>query len=140
MFWSRNKFFHKSNEQLKIYRVKVKTLLSYKCIDNTKFIQAYDYFVFHPTEFDGATIVKDLDDLPDLDLSALVHDYDYIVELPKHIRLKWVLEKTKMDWQYAKNMEQLGKGITIPYSRALGLIITTPIYWAIKKIQKWRAR
>lgn len=135
MFGSRNNFFKKPKAQLRAYRNKVLTLLSYKAMDSSKFLKAYDYFVFNPEQFDGATIVKDLDDLPNLDLSALVHDYDYIVELPKYKRIKWLVEKTKMDWQYARNMELLGKGITIPYARALGLIIITPIYWLIKKFK-----
>lgn len=32
----------------------------------------------HPNKFDEATIVKDLVDIGELDLDAMVHDYDYI--------------------------------------------------------------
>ena len=135
MFGSRNNFFKKSKEQLRAYRNKVLIVLNYKDINNSKFIKAYDYFVYNPKQFDGATIVKDLDDLPNLDLSALVHDYEYIVELPKYKRFKWLKEKTKIDWRYARNMELLGKGITIPYARAIGLIIITPLYWLITKFK-----
>lgn len=138
MLGSRNNFFKKPKPHLKELREAVNTLLIIKGVNPVRFLTAYDFFVFHPLEFDGATIVKDLDDLPNLDLSALVHDYEYINELPKYKGVKWLLVKIKMDWQYARNMELLGKGITIPYARALGLIITTPIYWLIKKYKEWR--
>lgn len=135
MFWSRNSFFKQSKATLKTLRHQVSTILVFKSIEQVRFLTAFDFFVFNPSEFDGATIVKDLDDLPNLDLSAMVHDYYYIKILPHYKGLKWLKEKIKMDWQYGKDMELLGKGITIPYSRAIGLILTTPIYWLILKFR-----
>ena len=133
MFWSKSDFFKQSKLDLKFKRDFVSDILNYKGLKNDYFLKAYDYFVVNPTEFDGATIIKDLNDIQDLDLSALVHDYQYIVELPKHKGLKWLKEKTKMDWLYGRNMELLGKGIWTPYLRAILLILITPIYCIIVK-------
>jgi hypothetical protein len=41
------------------------------------YLQAFDFFCQNPTEFDGATIVKDLVDLNGLDLDAMLHDFQY---------------------------------------------------------------
>jgi hypothetical protein len=42
------------------------------------YLKAFDYFSKKHTEFDGATVVKDLVDIPGLDLDAMLHDYHYI--------------------------------------------------------------
>jgi hypothetical protein len=49
------------------------------------FLEAYDYFVSKPKEFDGATGVKDLIDIhgscgyDGLDLKAMLHDWQWLV-------------------------------------------------------------
>ena len=72
------------------------------------YIEAYDFFCRFTTKFDGATIVKDLCDLPKLDADAMVHDYDYLCGANKSFKRKW-----KSDIDYIKNMEKNGKGIRI---------------------------
>ena len=62
----------------------------------------------HPSEFDGATIVKDLVDIEELDLDAMVHDYEYINGANRNFIKKW-----KADIKYIKNMERNGKGIRV---------------------------
>ena len=62
----------------------------------------------HPSEFDGATIVKDLVDIEELDLDAMVHDYEYINGANRNFINKW-----KADIKYIKNMERNGKGIRV---------------------------
>ena len=74
----------------------------------TNITSADQTFVEHPTEFDGATIVKDLVDIGELDLDAMVHDYDYINGANRNFIKKW-----KADIKYIKNMERNGKGIRI---------------------------
>ena len=62
----------------------------------------------HPSEFDGATIVKDLVDIEELDLDAMVHDYEYINGANRSFIKKW-----NADIRYIKNMEANGKGIRV---------------------------
>ncbi len=101
---------------------------------NNYFLEAFDFFVVNPDEFDGATLVKDLNDIKGLTLSAMRHDYDTIMLLPKFTKLKWVKYNIIYAWHYGKNLELMGKGIWTPYFRAIGLIVATPLYWLLKKI------
>lgn len=91
------------------------------------FIEAYDYFMENPTQFDGATIVKDVPTIRGLDAPAMLHDYQYI-----HIAFwtrKGFAQKIKSDWNYGCNMEQLGVLPIIAYTRAVLLIVSTPLYY-----------
>jgi hypothetical protein len=134
MFWSKSTFFNQSKKLLAQKRIDVVNRLSMQGVPNERFLKAYDFFVYNPNEFDGATIVKDLDDIKGLDFSAMAHDDFYINELPKYSGFKWIKQKIKADWQYGRDMELLGKGISTPYLRAIGLIVSTPIYWIIKTL------
>jgi len=129
MLWNRNNYFKRSPKW-----DRVETLLFYKGIDKEQFEEAFNYFLLNPNNFDGASFVKDLDDLPDLDLSAMVHDYDYLVKLPKLHSWSWLFAKFKTDFQYAKNMERFGKGIWTPYVRFVGLVLSTPFYLGYLKL------
>lgn len=111
MFWSRNNTFYKNRGQLVVIKNNLISLLylknrSYK--DIKKYEEAFDYFIEYPYQFDGATIVKDLNDLPNFDLDAMLHDYQYIKGANKDFGKKW-----KADFEYIKNMEKNGKGIRI---------------------------
>ena len=111
MFWSRDDTFKKSKTELDILRKNIKAYLHIKerkMSDISDYLNAFDYFVEHPTEFDGATIVKDLVDIGELDLDAMVHDYDYINGANRNFIKKW-----KADIKYIKNMERNGKGIRV---------------------------
>ena len=79
-----NKFFRQPLDVLVEKRKDVIEYLRIKGIDAETYLKAYDYFTIHTEEFDGATIVKDLDDLPDLPLAAMVHDWQYLYILPKY--------------------------------------------------------
>ena len=133
MFWSRSKFFHSSEATLARHRVEVEKLCEYKGVDPSRPLEAYDFFVYNKTEFDGATLVKDLCDIRLLDLSAMRHDFEYLVNLSRLKGFKWLAYKIKVDWQYGRDMELFGKGILTPYMRSIGLILSTPIYWVISK-------
>tara|TARA_R110000796_G_scaffold101246_1_gene209976 strand:+ start:157 stop:576 length:420 start_codon:yes stop_codon:yes gene_type:complete len=127
----KNKFFLQDSKVLAEKRLDVIEYLRIKNVSNATYLPAYDYFVINNTQFDGATIVKDLNDLPDLTLAACKHDHGYLTELaliPWYKLLKWLKTKVKLDWQYAKDLEDLGKGTWIPYGRAVSLIITIPLY------------
>jgi len=81
MLGSKSTYFHQSKEQLFESRKNVFLFLDLKgYVPNEIFvyIKAFDYFCKNPTQFDGATIVKDLQDIPHLDLDAMLHDYHYL--------------------------------------------------------------
>lgn len=129
MLWSRNDFFNQSKRILDSKRQEVYDLLKikgYNVFEIRKYITAYDYFCDNPTRFDGATVVKDLHDLPKLDLDAMLHDYVYIVEKAGN-NFK---SKHKADWHYAKGMERKGKGQYSAYSRFIALTLTSP-FWVL---------
>ena len=111
MFWSRDDTFKKSKTELDILRKNIEAYLHIKerkMSDISDYLNAFDYFTIHSDKFDGATIVKDLVDIGELDLDAMVHDYDYINGANRNFIKKW-----KADIKYIKNMERNGKGIRV---------------------------
>lgn len=123
MLYSRNEFFKQSKEILTIKRTEVETLLKYKNINPKNYLEAYDYFCINIKEFDGATIVKDLNDIPELDLNAMLHDYRYLTDFG-------VLKKFKWDWEYFQGMNDLGKGYRL--GRYIGLTISSIFFTPYK--------
>ena len=135
MFGSKNDFFKQSIKQLTRARNDVKELLSLKDRsqkDISKYIQAFDYFVCSPNDYDGATIVKDLVDVRYgnmyLDLDAMLHDFEYIMGANKSFRKKW-----RSDIDYIKNMELNGKGIRVFRFALLTLIGVVFVPYSILK-------
>lgn len=124
----KNKFFFQTHDVLAEKRLDVIEYLRIKGVDNEKYLKAYDYFVVNNAQFDGATIVKDLNDLPHLPLAAMLHDYEYLTTLKSVHWTSWIQTKVRLDWEYGQNLESLGKGTWIPYTRAISLIISTPLY------------
>ena len=111
MLGSSNKTNYKDVKELKTIRKNIRVLLyikERKMSDISDYLNAFDYFIGHPDKFDGATIVKDLEDIKGLDLDAMVHDYDYIHGANRNFIKKW-----KADIKYIKNMEMNGKGIRV---------------------------
>ena len=111
MFWSKNNTFFKSNEYLYGLYSNMNLLLFLKGRnekDIKDYQSAFKYFQRFPFKFDGATIVKDLNDLPNLDLDAMLHDYEYLIGANKSF-----VKKFKADIRYIKNMEKNGKGIRV---------------------------
>lgn len=127
MFWSRNNFFTQDAKTLNSLRESVVVYLKIKGYNYKEieiYTDAFAYFCENPEKFDGATIVKDLDDLPNLDLDAMVHDYNYIVQKVARNFIK----KYKADWYYAKGMERKGKGQYSAFSRFIVLTLTGIIF------------
>jgi hypothetical protein len=137
---SKNTHFQQDRETLADYRHKMIMMLIYKGRsqeDIDKYKEAYDFFCKFTTKFDGATIVKDLCDLPRLDLDAMVHDYECLIEANRNF-IKWF----KSAWRYFENMRKNGKGnqifrfvllclagiVFVPYC-----YLFTPKYYLIKK-------
>ena len=111
MFWSKDNTFRKTKIELDVLRKNIKAYLHIKerkMSDISDYLAAFDYFRKQPNKFDGATIVKDLVDIGELDLDAMVHDYDYIHGANRNFIKKW-----KADIKYIKNMERNGKGIRV---------------------------
>ena len=111
---------------------KIETLLlikgrSIQDIDNYKI--AFNFFVENPTLYDGATIVKDLEDLPRLDLDAMLHDFECIVFAKKNYK-----EWCKSAWRYFENMRKNGKGNQI--TRLIGIVIIGAFWLPYSKIKQ----
>lgn len=111
-----------------VVRKDITVLLNIKGMNPIRFLRAFDYFEQHPERFDGATFVKDLNDVPGIDLSAMVHDYEYIEILPMYNGIGWLRYKIASDFRYGKHMELLGKGAIMPYTRVALLWLSTPLY------------
>ena len=116
---SKSEFFKQDDYALEMFREKMVILLQIK--DRTpaeisNYCAAYDFFCKFTTKFDGATFVKDLCDLPKLDLDAMVHDYECLIGANRDYKL-WY----KAVWNYYENMRKNGKGNQI--IRAVGLCI-----------------
>lgn len=111
MFWSKNNTFRKTPEELDSIFSDMILLLNLKGrndLDVVYYVRAFNFFRSNPYKFDGATIVKDLNDLPNLDLDAMVHDWHYISGANKNF-----IKKFNADYRYIKNMEKNGKGIRV---------------------------
>lgn len=137
---SKSKFFSQDRETLAEYRYQLRMMLKFKGRNESEidlYIEAYDFFCRFTTKFDGATIVKDLCDLPKLDIDAMVHDYECLIGANRNF-IKWF----KSAWKYFENMRKNGKGnqifrfvlvslvgfIFVPYCS-----LFTPRYYPIKK-------
>ena len=111
MLGSKNNTFYKTRTELDSIYYNMDVLLRLKGRsedERWKYKKAFTYFRTFPHKFDGATIVKDLNDLPNLDLDAMLHDYEYLCGANKSFKRKW-----KADLDYIRNMEKNGKGIRV---------------------------
>lgn len=118
----RKKYFKKDKSTLDKIRFDISILLGLKGYNESEigiYLKAFDYFTEFPNNYDGATIVKDLCDLPNLDLDAMLHDYQYdFYGSAKSFKTKFY-----SDWIYAKGQERKGKGSYSSFSRFLGLCV-----------------
>jgi hypothetical protein len=135
MFFSRNSFFKQPQVVLLNKLSKVVTLLKIKEVPEKEinnYVKAYRYFCKNTKDFDGATIVKDLDDIPNLDLNAMLHDYRYLVE---NASLNFI-SKWEADIEYLEGMARLGKGYRT--GRFISLFFIGIIWVPYKNIVKKR--
>lgn len=122
MLGSKSTYFSNSLLKIKTDRMSVEFLLlikGYKQNQVEVYLKAFDYFTKHTTDFDGATFVKDLVDIPDLDLDSMLHDYHYSVYKVSSS----FIYKFRADWIYAKGQERKGKGQYSSFTRFIGLTI-----------------
>ena len=116
---SKSNFFLQDRETLAEKRHQIIMVLRFKGLNTAeinKFTQAYDYFRNNPKKFDGATIVKDLHDIKELDLKAMLHDYECLMGANSSFRLWYVSA-----YDYYLNHFKLGNGNQI--LRFLGLCV-----------------
>lgn len=116
---SKSDFFKQDRETLAEKRNEVVLLLKLKGLNSREideFTDAYDFFCKFTTKFDGATIVKDLHDIRNLDLKALKHDYRCLIGANRSFR-KWIKEA----WNYYQDHFKLGNGNQL--LRFIGLLI-----------------
>ena len=126
MLLSKNSFFKQKDFVLKRKREIVKKYLELKEVDTSIYLEAYDYFCENKLDFDGATIVKDLDDIPELDLNAMVHDYRYLTDFGAIKKFKW-------DWEYFQGMAKLGKGYRT--GRYIALTLSSILFTPYKSLK-----
>ena len=116
---SKSNFFLQDRETLAEKRHQVIMVLRFKGLNTqeiNKFTEAYDYFRNNPKKFDGATIVKDLNDIKGLDLKAMLHDYECLMGANSSFKL-WYISA----YDYYLNHFKLGNGNQI--LRFLGLCV-----------------
>jgi hypothetical protein len=127
---SKSSFFLKSKEELaKDWYLLELILIDFNFTQKEilNFARAYNYFTENPKEFDGATVVRDLDTIKGLDASAMVHDYRYILAIN-------IKDRLRADQEYLKNMIKLDVHPISAYLRASLLIFLniTGIYTIYK--------
>ena len=115
---SKSTFFLKSKQELakKWYLLEL-GLRDFKFTGQEiiEFSRAYNYFIENPKEFDGATIVRDLNTINELDAPAMLHDYRYILA-------SGIKDRLKADNEYLLNMIKLGVHPVSAYLRYFLLI------------------
>ena len=136
MFGSKNTFFLQDKKILEEKRKDLEYLIKVLWNRNNDviefYLKVYDFFCENPSEFDGATIVKDLCIIKDLDTSAMLHDYLYLTyNVAANIKYKW-----KADWLYAREMERGGGAAYSTWSRFIGLTIFGGLFFTPYKLIK----
>jgi len=132
MLGSKSHFFTQDRETLADKRAHlVRVLYDFGCSskDVDRWLFAYDYFTKNPEDFDGATIVKDLNTIGGYDGAAGNHDIEYLNI--KFWSWKGLVKKLKADYQYGIDQERTGKGSFTSYTRTVLLWLSTPFYYLV---------
>lgn len=138
---SKSYFFNKSKNELNVIWIELILPLlhnyNFSKLDKIRLRNAYNYFIDSPSQFDGATIVKDITQIKRLDIPAMGHDHAYIVAESLGF-WKELLSRLKGDWQYAQDMRKFDVPWTIAYSRMALLIFIniTGVYYLSKLFKK----
>lgn len=123
MLGSESDFFYSNNEELDIKKnLMIEFLKNHKTSDEVVGIykDAFDYFIKNPENFDGATILKDVKVVPNLDIFAMLHDYLYIyLNVSVNWKYKFIADKI-----YAEEMERCGLPWEVTWVRFSLLLLT----------------
>lgn len=134
---SKNNFFYQSPEKLSRKREEMLRKLveaHFQPWQISWFEKAYDFFIIHPSGYDGATMSQDLHDIaPDgavngLEFASMLHDYLYVVF------------KVSTDRTYMKKADKVMKRVMYMNSNA-GWEISRRMFalWIIRwKLTFWR--
>lgn len=137
MLGSTSTYFQQPKIVLRSKREDVENLLAIKGYSRNEincYLKAYDFFCNNNKAFDGATIVKDLFDIPNLDLDAMLHDYHYIfLNTGASLHSKWLA-----DYIYFKGNIRKGKGQYNAYSRLVGLCMISVVFVPYRYFQRGR--
>lgn len=131
---SKSKFFEQSRDVLYDKSKFLIEVLKDRRLDSKEIsyiIWCYDNFRKYPNlfSFDGATIVADIDTIKGLDVSAMVHDFEY--QIAQHKGFWYYLkEKLKSDVNYGKRMRKLGVSWSTAWVRVFFLLLSTP-FWIL---------
>lgn len=135
MLGSTSNFFHQDRETLATKRHLLYLLLvDYEVKNIDHWMKVFDYFRNNPSQFDGATLVKDLTTINGYDAPAGNHDYAY-GEID-FWSIKGFIQKLNADFQYGKDQEKTGKGSITAYTRTVLLWLSTPFYYTILIFKK----
>lgn len=125
MLGSKSDFFFSSEEVLKKTK---KDMLNYLELHNTNeetiklYLDSYNFFIKNPTKFDGATILKDVEVIPNLDIWAMIHDYMYIhYKAAANFKYKYY-----SDYIFSKELERTGQSWEVSWVR-FGLLTLSGI-------------
>ena len=72
-----------------------------------RFIEAYNYFILSPKEYNGTSIINDRYTISGLEVQSLIHDYDWIKAKSlkdlhiSNIRYVIALRKVNVNWVWA---------------------------------------
>lgn len=82
MLGSQNKYFHQDFDVLLENRKHLEYVLKNVWLKSQTsikaYLEAYDFFMLNPSDYDGATVVNDFYLIKGLDVWAMLHDYIYI--------------------------------------------------------------
>ena len=139
MFGSKNDYFKQPKAILLSNRYIVDKWIEYNSnVSKYKeiILEAYDYFVEHTNEYDGATIVNDLYDWKGLEFGALVHDYIYL----KFNVGSSLPYKRKADKLHGQMLKDFGKGNWHAWTRRTLLKWSNYLYWGYNKIKNGKMK
>lgn len=127
MLGSKSDFFFSPKEKLeKTKKVMIDHLLLHNTSDDiiNIYLDAYDYFITNPSQYDGTTILKDIEVIPDLDIWAMLHDYLY-VRFNVSVNFK---QKYYSDIIFTKELERMGHSWEVSWIR-FGLLTLSGIFF-----------
>ena len=129
-----NNFFNQSRDKLADKRKLLIDVLEDRNLSDKEIlyiIDVYNHFTQKNTifKFDGATIVADFDTIKDLDVSAMCHDFEYIIAQHKGFWF-YLKSKLKADIEFGKRMRKLGVTWLNAWVRVFFLLLSTP-FWIL---------
>ena len=111
MLGSKNDFFYLPYSKLEV--LKLDMLEALRLVDRSKediqeYLDAYNYFICNPSQFDGTTVMRDLFTIKGegykLSVDSLLHDYESVTGANKSF-VKWYYSAIK----YYNNLLKNGK-------------------------------